>query len=209
MIKHSLTNESKEVTIGRHIESQINFTQTDQSVSRRHANIIARSIDEDTTHFYMNDISSFGTYVNGKKVSRDQRLVDMDKIYFGASEDAALFLRPFCCPHPDFEGPVICYTQGISVKWERRWMCLYRDMILLFEEKDDKYPVHFIDLACAFVTGTKKPKNSWAITVRKRVDYFTTRKEEEKSHWLAAIAFASGHTRKNPITQAALSLSIK
>lgn len=202
-------SSAKEVSIGRHIDTQINVTQTDQSVSRRHAKVLTRRIDDDAAHYYLQDISSFGTYVNGKRVGREQRLFDMDKIYFGASEDAALFLRPFCCPHPDFEGPVICYTQGVSVKWERRWMCLYRDIILLFEEKDDMYPVHFIDLACAFVTSTKKPKNSWAVTARKRVDYFTTRKEDEKARWLAAIAFASCHTRKNPITQVALSLSYK
>lgn len=182
--------------IGRHTDAQVNITRTEQSVSRFHARVVGNASGE----FMLRDSSTFGTFINGRGI-RERVLEDMDEVYFGASEDPALFLRPYCCAKPDYEGSAIYYMQGPGMRWEPRWMCLWRGLLIIFAGKDDMYPVHFVNLANAVVSSTSKPKNSWAVTTKRRTDYFATRKEPEMKAWLAAIKSGIARASPNPLAE--------
>ena len=186
-----------DVRIGRHTDAEINITRTEQSVSRFHAFITG---DPSTGVFTLRDKSTFGTFMNGHGI-REHELSDLDEVYFGASEDPAIFLRPYCCARPDYEDMMIYYTQTPVMAWEPRWVCLWKGILLIFENRDDPYPVHFVNLAKASVSPTSKPKNSWAVTAKRRTDYFATKKETEMKDWIAAISYGIKRASPNPLAE--------
>lgn len=183
-----------EVRIGRHTDAEINITRTEQSVSRFHAYITG----DQNGKFTLRDKSTFGTFMNGHGI-REHDLEDMDEAYFGASEDPAIFLRPFCCEKPDYEDTMFYYMRGHA--WEPRWVCLWRGILMIFANKDDKYPVHFVNLANAIVSPTSKPKNSWAVTTKRRTDYFAAQKETDVKDWIAAIKCGITRASPNPLAE--------
>ena len=186
-----------EVRIGRHTDAEVNITRTEQSVSRFHAFVTG---DPSTGVFTLRDKSTFGTFLDGHGI-REHELQDLDEVYFGASDEPAVFLRPYCCAHPDYEGTISYYRQAPTMAWEPRWACLWKGLLLIFEHKDDPYPVHFVNFAKASVSPTSKPKNSLVVKTKKRTVYFATKKEAEMKDWFAAISCGIKRASPNPLAE--------
>lgn len=189
------------ITIGRHNDVAVQVSRTEQSVSRWHATIIPTSLGvtdgSNATKYVFKDISTYGSFVNGRKVV-EQELLDGDKIHLGGMEEGVFFLRPNTCERPAFEGLVYKHSPAFHKQWQPRWMVLGRECILYFKKKDDPLPVGCIDLCGILLTDTKKPKNSFAIITRGRTYHLYTKTDKEKLAWLSAIDKAISSAHPNP-----------
>jgi sigma-B regulation protein RsbU (phosphoserine phosphatase) len=73
-------------TIGRRAENDLQLTG--KEVSREHAEIFKQD-----SHFVLRDKESrYGTFVNGERVTAEQRLASLDRIRFGGTDPELLFI---------------------------------------------------------------------------------------------------------------------
>jgi len=202
LIKTKLSTDVPDLTLGRHPDCKLQISRDEPSVSRFHASVKALPFTpanggKSYCRFILRDMSSCGTGLNSSRLTHPVELEDGDRLFFGQAPFSVFFMRPKTCSKPSYEGELQMQGTSLGKRWSECYCCVARDVLLVFDKCNDSLPKTIIDLHGATTIPTRKPPNSFTVTVRGKSYNFAAETEQMMDEWMKVITVAAMNCRKN------------